>query len=184
MPDAYQQSLDGCEPVVVDSDTQNTPLWLVDKALEFFGGMPDLDPCTNDWSKMPALRKYRLSRGHDGLSEPWVSTRQSDKTLWLNPPYSDPWPWMCRAAEWPGVGLALVKHDHTTRWWRDFVRGRLRCNLHKRVAFESPKGPQKAAPFPSTLVLFDSGLIDWRFQFLRTFADVGEVLEPMKRQLK
>lgn len=182
MPDAYQQAIEGCEPVVdqaADSDTQNTPLWLVEKALHFFGGPPDLDPCSNEWSRMPARISHWLSDGEDGLARPWKG-----RTLWLNPPYSDPWPWLRRTAQWPGVGLALVKHDHTTRWWRDFVRGRLRCNLHKRVAFESPRGPQKAAPFPSTLVLFDSGLIDWRFQFLRTFSDAGEVLEPMKRQLK
>lgn len=187
MSDAYQQSLDGVTPQVdqaTDSDTQNTPSWLVGKALEFFGGPPALDPCTNEWSSMPARRKFMIGRGEDGLSLPWNAHTHLGKGLWINPPYSDPWPWLLRANQWPGVGLALVKHDHTTRWWRDFIRGRIRCNLNRRVAFDSPRGPQKAAPFPSTLVLFDGGLVEWRFHFLRTFADAGEALEPMKRKLR
>ena len=52
-----------------DSDTQNTPRWLVELAVCFFGGPPDVDPCTNAHALMPAQRRYTIA--DDGLAQVW-----------------------------------------------------------------------------------------------------------------
>ena len=41
----------------------------------------------------------------------------TDIPIFLNPPYSDPAPWLRRAAEHPGPVVCLVRVDPSSSWW-------------------------------------------------------------------
>lgn len=100
-----------------------------------FRGPAGLDPCYDPTGLRLARRLYDLRRGQDGLSLPWSGR------VWLNPPYSNPAPWLRRAALHHFYGLAetlaIVNVSSASAYWRDYVwRGaRAICFLHGRVSF-------------------------------------------------
>lgn len=152
-----------------DSDTWNTPGWLVDLVVETIG-QPDLDPCTNLWAKMPAKKKYSIK--DDGLSKDWDPRAR----VWCNPPYSDPSPWLEKMSRQLGMSMALIKHDHSTGWWRLYCRHKHHIQLHRRVRFERPGAKSIAPNFCSSIVLFG----DWGPTRLRVaeggFYNVGTLV--------
>lgn len=115
------------------NDEYATPAWLYDG---IFRGW--FDPCP--------LRSMSEDRT-DGLSIEWKGDR-----IFINPPYSNPLPWVKQAIEEARKGktvVLLLKHDSSTAWWRMLheagahflpVMGRLNFN-------------GKPAPFPSVLVV-------------------------------
>lgn len=119
-------------PDAADRDSLCTPPWLWRLALaaenrERF----DLDPCSNEWSTVPAAARIALPA--DGLALPWAGC------IWLNPPYSDVRPWFDRAAQARETGArvwGVVPLAPGLRAWRasgpDFVWPL------GRVAFASP----------------------------------------------
>ena len=101
-----------------DHDTTLTPLVLLDRLGEF-----DLDPCG-----FPGHRTARqlICWPDDGLQKDW------NGRVWLNPPYSEPAPWLDRLLK-HGDGTALVLASTDTKWFHDhatkatgllFIRGR------------------------------------------------------------
>jgi len=94
------------------SDDWCTPTEVVE-VLVAFGGVA-LDPCSNRWSIIPAARSYHLRRGEDGLLLPW--TGPGGGLTYVNPPYSEPAPWMKKAAEGTGEVVLLVNYDATKAW--------------------------------------------------------------------
>jgi hypothetical protein len=94
------------------SDEWYTPKWLFDlMAIRF-----DLDPASSppELSVVPAARIFTVD--DDGLSLPW------EGRVWLNPPYSNPTPWVDRFLG-HGHGVALLPSTSTGRWvdrmWTD-----------------------------------------------------------------
>ena len=89
----------------------------------------------------------------DGLSIEW-----KDKT-YVNPPYSNPLPWVLKAIEEYRKGkriVMLLRMDTSTKWFKElqeagavflWVNGRLRFNTGK------------SANFPSMLVLLTGGSV-------------------------
>lgn len=79
------------------SDDYYTPRWVFDR----MGITFDLDvaapPGGVDW--IPAAQY--LTQADDGLASPWVGR------VWMNPPYSDVWPWVRRFTE-HGNGVCLL----------------------------------------------------------------------------
>lgn len=57
----------------------------------------------------------------DGLKFDWAGER-----IFLNPPYSDPGPWVQKAATSGALVVALLPCDPSTQWWQHFVLGH--CN--------------------------------------------------------
>ena len=51
--------------------------------------------------------------GAGGLEADWPINRP----VFINPPFSDPLPWVRRAAEHRGEVVLLLMVDPTTRWW-------------------------------------------------------------------
>jgi len=89
------------------SDECYTPRALFDLLdIEF-----DLDPasCPPELSAVPARRMFTVE--DDGLSLPW------EGRVWLNPPYSNPTPWVHRFID-HGHGIALLPVANNTRWVR------------------------------------------------------------------
>lgn len=88
-----QATLPGVEAQIGASprDSWCTPEWVWRIPLEAMGLTGyDLDPCSNEWSTVPA--KHRICPPDDGLS-PKEWTACSAGLVWMNPPCSDVAPW-------------------------------------------------------------------------------------------
>lgn len=86
----------------------------------------------------------------DGLRErdgngPWPI----DRPIFLNPPYSNPRPWLARAAVHGGPVTCLVKDDPSTSWWDYAEIGHFQVtHIGQRLRFAGARG---VASFPSAL---------------------------------
>lgn len=82
----------------------------------------------------------------DGLSVDW-----KDRTF-VNPPYSNPLPWVRKALEENRKGkrvLLLLKFDCTTTWFKELISGGGRLLLiNERLKYRTGK----TSPFSSALV--------------------------------
>lgn len=116
-----------------ESDNYATPSWIINLFKDWFDPCP-LDP---NWEK-------------DGLQTFW-----KDKT-YINPPYSNPLPWVERAIMMNkdyGFQIALLlKLDCSTKWYRLLVE----ADAHFLFINERVKFNGKAPPFPNVLVILDS----------------------------
>jgi hypothetical protein len=131
---------------VSETDDWHTPPHIVEAlGLEF-----DLDPCGPPGG-VPWLPVRRtISLPDDGLAMPW------EGRVWLNPPYSNPAPWMERMAL-HGNGVALIFNRSDTSWYQQWVpAGSALCQVAGRLRFHRPgEGPSKEpAPAPSVLVSY------------------------------
>ena len=77
------------------SDEHYTPQWIFDQ----LGVVFDLDVASSGQDFVPALKRY--TKEDDGLSQPWQGL------VWMNPPYSEPKPWVERWLR-HGNGFALL----------------------------------------------------------------------------
>ena len=68
---------------IAESDSVEwcTPQWIIDGVKEAFGGVIDLDPCSNSSSIVGALNSYSLPN-KNGLAEPW-----NGNNVFVNPPF-------------------------------------------------------------------------------------------------
>lgn len=73
-----------------DTDIWGTPQWVLDLARGVMGGI-NLDPCTQSSNPTKATRFY--TQADDGLIQDWCGT------VWMNPPYSTPLPWLKKLVE-------------------------------------------------------------------------------------
>lgn len=134
------------QPADWTSDDWHTPPEIVaDLAAEF--GDFDLDPCCRAET---AKAECYYTKEDDGLANPWFGR------VWLNPPYSDPGPWLKKAADTTEAGdcelvVALVPASTDTRWFHEqvlgrgaevrFRRGRIRFYGWQGTPIGSPKTP-------------------------------------------
>lgn len=131
-----------------ETDELETPPWLFEWLNNSFNFTHDA-ACTLDNAKAGYL-------GTDTLSMPAGSW---GKRNFLNPPYSAPYMFLMRAHEEAQHGnttVALVKHDHSTKWWREAVEGKaVVIPLNRRIRFYLQGKPtEHAASFPSSLLLY------------------------------
>lgn len=133
------------KPTDWTSDDWHTPPEIVEGMAREFGPFT-LDPCCRPHTaKAPTF----YTKNEDGLTQPWHGR------VWLNPPYSDPGPWLKKAIEETTSGraqlvVALVPASTDTRWFHDYVLGRAEVRFRKgRIKFHgwqntpigSPKTP-------------------------------------------
>lgn len=115
----------------IQSSSQDwcTPQKYVEAVRDFFGGVIDLDPCSNAHSIVQARTDYKLPL-RDGLVEHWNYRR-----VYVNPPYGADRErgttikdWLRRCAEtheaYRSEVLALIPIAPNTRHWKDCVFGR------------------------------------------------------------
>ena len=136
------------EAHISDSDDYWTPPSIIQAlGVERF----DLDPASppNGVPWIVAGKIY--TQADDGLVQPWYGL------VWLNPPYSEPAPWIERLAN-HGHGIALLHADTATAWWHHQVlRGDVICFLRHRPRFVRGDSSIGSARFPAVLVGFGAG---------------------------
>lgn len=70
-----------------------------------------------------------------------------DRPVFVNPPYSDPAPWLQRAADHPGPVTCLVRVDPSASWWA-YSEGFEVILIGQRLRFGRAK---QVAPFASAI---------------------------------
>lgn len=126
----------------LSSDKYKTDKWI--RAM-----FPDgiwYDPCPIDWD---------ASKDIDGLTMDWQLQCHIHNYLgtFVNPPYSNPLPWVKQAIETYENGgnvVMLLKHDSSTEWYRLLHEAGARFLLvNKRLKYCTNTG----AAFPSVLAV-------------------------------
>ena len=115
----------------MNGDSYNTPKWL----MELFEGW--FDPCE---ISIGELRMF------DGLGSSW-----KDKTF-VNPPYSDPLPWVLKGIEENKKGKTIVfllKLDCSTKWFMALKN----ANAHIILPNERIKYNGKTPAFSSMIAI-------------------------------
>ena len=144
-----------------------TPFWLVELADELLDGI-DTDPAWHPGSHVSPELLACDGIHSNGLTGPaWLGS------VWCNPPYSKPAPWVakCEAHARTGASvLLLLKVDPSTKWFAGIWRADVRVFFSSRLKFEG-YGEGRAAPFPSVLATWnlDPDLIR------AAFSDVGHI---------
>ena len=109
------------------NDDLQTPLWLMKVFQEWD------DPCPLN--------------GSGGLEREW------GRAVFINPPYSNPLPWVQKAIEESKKGkmiVMLLRHDSSTEWWRILHEyGAHFLAFIGRLHYSD----KKSANFPSVLVI-------------------------------
>lgn len=106
---AGQPRLFTVEQEQLTSDDYYTPAWVFERmGLEF-----DMDVCAPPGGVPWIPAKRYLTQADDGLLVPW------EGRVWMNPPFSNPTPWVKRFIE-HGDGVALLPHSaspwHVALW--------------------------------------------------------------------
>ncbi len=134
----------------LDWNPDTSDVWFTPPNIfEALGITFDLDPCAppGGVSWIPAERHY--SEMDDGLTQPW------EGRVWLNPPYSNPQPWVKRLSI-HGDGVALLPADTTTSLWHDhIIRSDALCFIRGRLHF------MRANFTTETNARFASVLVAW-----------------------
>ena len=127
------------------TDIWLTPRFILDNLGEF-----DLDPCSAPDVKVWPTAYHHITLPDNGLAVKWKGR------VWLNPPYSNPAPWMRKMAE-HGNGVALISACTDTRWFFDFVWSKATgvFFIKGRLSFHLADGGKKAsARSPSVLATY------------------------------
>lgn len=105
-------------------DEWYTPPWIIRE----LGGKFDTDPCAPRRRHWTAKRCFTLAQ--NGLSQPWKGT------VFCNPPYSNPTPWVERMMDHQGGGVFLVPVRQSF-WYQDLALASATAFvlLQTRIAF-------------------------------------------------
>jgi len=119
-----------------------TPDWL----WRMFDAPYDLDPCSNPWSTVPAMRECTERGEYEVL--------RRDETAWLNPPYSRgssrAWfEWATEQARHGAHVYGVVRFDPSTLAWRKHGP-RIGWIPAERIEFVPPPGIESSKPMHAT----------------------------------
>lgn len=155
-------------------DKSFTPAWLVEIVEALLDGI-DTDPCWHPESHVRPRLVACDGVDLDGLVEPWRGS------VWVNPPYSKPRPWIERCEKHTGPVLALLKCDTSTKAFAGVWRADVRVFFSKRLKFEG-YGEAQSAPFASVLVGWnvDAALVRAAFEDLGHVDDSRALLREAR----
>ena len=95
----------GSQQTQTTGDDRYTPPWIFDE----LGITFDIDVCTPPGGVPWIHSLYRYTVEDDGLAQEWFGT------VWCNPPYSNPLPWILKMIE-HGDGLFLGPMSAGAKW--------------------------------------------------------------------
>lgn len=158
-----------------NSDNWYTPPWLIDAARAVLGRI-DLDPASCDAAQETVRAATHYTEVIDGLAHEWYGC------VWLNPPYSEPLPWIQRLIDTHTAGdveaaIVLVNTVNTPQWARMLWRADYPiCLLNKRVGFWRPSGATKGGDRDQMVVLVcRSDDTERRDLFCQVFGGYGAI---------
>lgn len=137
-----------------DRDSRFTPASFMEPIYDVFGEI-DLDPCGHVSSPVIARRRFLLSNGDDGLTDPWAG-----RVAFMNPPFSAQLDWLRRAYEqWDSGNVDTVVCLVPVRLDSDFFHDTIAVNadiyaLRGRVPFIDLEGNSQVTPFSLMVVIF------------------------------
>ncbi len=159
-----------------------TPPKYVNAIKEFWDGVIQLDPCSNEYSIVRAITEFKLPE-HDGLKEEW-----NFKTIFVNPPYGADRErstsiknWLAKCCEakhqFNSEVIALVPVAPNTGHWKQYVFGQADaiCFLYDTRlrflvdGFDSGKG----APMACCLIYWGIRVNEFQNSFLKYGAVVN-----------
>lgn len=142
-----------------DSDSYETPRWIINRLQRALGDgqreLFDLDPAALPHQDHIAIQTF--TKSDNGLSKSWQ--RPSIDTIWLNPPYSDPEPFLNKLAtavdphddHAATTGFALLKCDPSTDWFQNHLpTASTWCLFDQRLQFDNDHD----ASFPNILAVY------------------------------
>lgn len=116
------------------SDQYGTPVWLIDRFQQYLpGGLFDLDAAAG--AEATEIARWRLTIEDDALApdtdwlQPKTATRGDVDSILLNPPFSDPEPFLRRLVsavdpadpEKADFAISITRADTTTDWFHDHL---------------------------------------------------------------
>jgi hypothetical protein len=147
-----------------ESDERGTPASLIRRFHDALGGRFGLDPASG--AEPIRIADERFTKNENGLARDWNA-----ESVWLNPPYSDPTPWMKKLQRElsrddpraPSFIIALVRGDCSADWFQHYGTGEYLCLVGERLSFtntgDSPRSSNFIIGFgdlpESVLDLFD-----------------------------
>ncbi|TSA25561.1 N-6 DNA methylase [bacterium] len=168
----------------VNSQSQSwgTPQKYVKAIKRFFGGIIDLDPCSNEYSIVHANTEFILPQ-NDGLREDW-----NYPTIYMNPPYGADrergttirnWLEKCVLThqKYGSEILALIPVATNTGHWKKCIFGQARavCFLYDtRLKFlENGSGSGKGAPMACAMIYWGKNYD----KFYNVFIEYGAIVD-------
>ena len=141
-------------PKPQQNDSWHTDKWILDMfpispSYVVCARFADLwfDPC-------PYIENFDANEHRDGLKIDWLPR------TFVNPPYSNPLPWVEKAIDENKKGhiiVMLLIHDTSTRWYAKLHEAGARfMSIQGRLKY----GSGKACAFPSVLVTLESTLTE------------------------
>jgi phage N-6-adenine-methyltransferase len=138
--------------VPVPSDRYATPQHVFDYCNQIFRF--DLDVCAEPET---AKCKHYFTAEMDALSRDWI-VDGDPVTAWMNPPYSNPQPWIDKAKEQATKGtctVALLPGDISTKWYRSLKGPNVTlAEWPGRIRFFLDGVEQGSPNFGSVIVIF------------------------------
>lgn len=157
-----------------------TPPSIIRSVKETFGGSIGLDPCSNEFSMVGAMKEYSLPFS-DGLRDPWDA-----KTIYVNPPYGSDRGRGTRIIDWferivdanrnGSEVIALVPVATNTKHWKEHVfpvASGICFLAQPRLRFYTGgEENRKGAPMACAIIYYGQ---DWNV-FAEAFREHGAVL--------
>lgn len=139
--------------VITQSQSWNTPPDIVEIVKSALGGVIELDPCSNEFSVVGAVRA--MTETDDGLTADW----RDAKTVFVNPPYGrgiSDWLEKCAKCSDEQSVIALVPVAVNTGHWKKWIFPFANCvaflNDTRPKFWHEGKALNKGAPMACCLV--------------------------------
>lgn len=180
------QPADPADPIEekIDGDEYYTPPYIIEAARQVLGEI-DLDPASSALAQTVVKAKHYYTKEDDGLTKEWVGT------VWHNPPYSRPAPFVAKLiAEYEAgnitAAILLVNTGTETQWGQSLLTRYPVCFVgahgerRSRISFwrDDPTQPDNRNRY-SQMIFY---LGNQPEQFVSVFQQFGAILDADRNQ--